>query len=41
MKDKIEEESTITMCPYCRHLFDVRVGNKFKTGEIKKRWGEE
>ena len=34
------KESGITMCPYCRRLFDIRVGNKFKTGEIEKRWGE-
>ena len=29
----------ITMCPYCKQLFDVEVGDKFKSGEIKKKWG--
>ena len=29
------------MCPYCKHLFDVKIGDKFKSGEIKSRWGED
>lgn len=30
----------ITMCPYCKHLFDVEVGDKFKSGEITTKWGD-
>ena len=31
----------ITMCPYCKSLFDVEVGDKFKSGEIKERYNED
>lgn len=31
--------SHITMCPYCRNLFDVEVGDKFQSGEIKEKIG--
>lgn len=31
--DKLREHNTITMCPYCRMLFDVHVGLIFLEGK--------
>lgn len=31
--DKLREHNTITMCPYCRRLFDVHVGLIFLEGK--------
>jgi len=41
MKQKNKEINHITMCPYCRQLFDIAVGDKFMSGEIKRRWPEK
>ena len=34
-------KSNLTKCPYCKSLFDITIGEKFRAGEIKNRWGEE
>lgn len=31
--DKIREHNTITMCPYCKKLFDIHVGMVFLEGK--------
>lgn len=40
IKKQKKDKGHITMCPYCRQLFDTSIGDKFESGEIKKRWGE-
>ena len=31
----------ITMCPYCKKLFDIRVGNLFKDKKVVKDYNKD